>query len=181
MTILTISDIHGSFHYLEKALGIFHKEKPDLILILGDELYHGPRNPLPKDYNPKLVAETLNKYKDKIIAVRGNCDSEVDQMVLDYPITSDLSTIFWNDRKIIATHGHIYNEDKLPPLSSNDILIYGHTHLPVAKKEKDIFILNPGSISLPKGGNPNSYGIFKDNSFKVISFDGDILKDISFD
>lgn len=181
MIILTISDIHGSFYYLEKALDTFHKEKADLLLILGDELYHGPRNPLPKDYNPKLVAETLNTYKDKIIAVRGNCDSEVDQMVLDYPITSDLSTIFWNNNKIIATHGHIYNKDNLPPMSSKDILIYGHTHLPLAKVQDDIFILNPGSISLPKEGNPNSYGIFKDNSFKVISFEGDLLKEVSFD
>lgn len=181
MTILTISDIHGSFYYLEKALDIFHREGADLLLILGDELYHGPRNPLPKDYNPKLVSETLNTYKDKIIAVRGNCDSEVDQMVLDYPITSDLSTIFWNNKKIIATHGHIYNEDNLPPICSKDILIYGHTHLPLAKRQDDIFILNPGSISLPKGGNSNSYGIFKDNSFKVISFEGDILKEVSFD
>lgn len=180
MTILTISDIHGSYHYLQKALEVFHREKADLILILGDELYHGPRNPLPQDYNPKLVAETLNKYKENIIAVRGNCDSEVDQMVLDYPITADLSTILWNNRRIVATHGHIYNEEKLPPLSSGDILIYGHTHLPVAKRDDDIFILNPGSISLPKGGNPNSYGIFKDDSFKVISFEEKVLKEISF-
>lgn len=181
MTILTISDIHGSHHYLEGVLEVFHRENADLILILGDELYHGPRNPLPEGYNPKLVAETLNKYKDKIIAVRGNCDSEVDQMVLDYPITSDLSTILWEGRRIIATHGHIYNEEKLPPMGSGDILIYGHTHLPVAKKEGDIFILNPGSISLPKGGHPNSYGILRENSFKVISLEGEIVKEISFD
>ncbi len=181
MTILTISDIHGSHHYLERVLEVFHREEADLILILGDELYHGPRNPLPDGYNPKLVAETLNNYKDKIIAVRGNCDSEVDQMVLDYPITSDLSTIFWEGRRITATHGHIYNEDKLPPVSSGDILIYGHTHLPLAKKEEGIYILNPGSISLPKGGNPNSYGIFKDSSFKVISLEGEVVTEISFD
>ncbi len=181
MTILTISDIHGSYHYLERALEVFHREKADLILILGDELYHGPRNPLPEGYNPKIVAETLNKYRDKIIAVRGNCDSEVDQMVLDYPITSDLSTLLWEGRRITATHGHIYNEENLPPMSRGDILIYGHTHLPVAKKEGGIFILNPGSISLPKGGNKNSYGIFRDSSFKVISFEGEVVAGISFD
>ena len=181
MTIFTISDIHGSYHYLKKALTAFEEAEADLLLILGDQLYHGPRNPLPEDYNPKLVAETLNKYKDKIVAVRGNCDSEVDQMVLDYPITSDLSTVFWNNKRIVATHGHIYNEDNLPPVSRGDILIYGHTHLPLAKKEGDVIILNPGSIGIPKGGYPNTYGIFKGNSFKVISFDGEVIKEIVFD
>ena len=122
MTIFTISDIHGSYHHLEKALLAFERERADLLLILGDELYHGPRNPLPDGYNPKLAAETLNKYRDKIIAVRGNCDSEVDQMVLEYPIGSDLSTILWEGRRIIATHGHIYNEDNFPPMNRGDIL-----------------------------------------------------------
>ena len=181
MTIFTISDIHGSHHYLEKALSAFEREKADILLILGDELYHGPRNPLPEGYNPKLTAESLNRYKDKIIAVRGNCDSEVDQMVLEYPIGSDLSTIFWEGKRITATHGHIYNEDNLPPMSIGDILIYGHTHLPAARRSEDIFILNPGSLSIPKGGYDNSYGIFKDNSFKVMDFDGKVIKEISFE
>ncbi|MGL5961019.1 MAG: phosphodiesterase, partial [Cetobacterium sp.] len=127
MKIFVISDIHGSSYFLKKALEAFHKEKADQILILGDELYHGPRNPLPIDYNPKEVVEILNKYKEKIIAVRGNCDSEVDQMLLEYPIMSDYSIIFLNGKKIFATHGHIYNEDKMPNLSAGNILIYGHT------------------------------------------------------
>lgn len=180
MTILAISDIHGSLHYLKKALKVFHSEGAELLLILGDELYHGPRNPLPEGYNPKEVAELLNTYKDRIIAVRGNCDSEVDQMVLDYPITSDISQLIWEGRRIIASHGHIYSEDKLPPMSHGNIFIYGHTHIPVAHTREGVFILNPGSISLPKGGFDPSYGIFKDGSFKVKSFTGEIIEEISF-
>lgn len=178
MKIFVISDIHGSNYFLKKSLEAYEKEKADYILILGDELYHGPRNPLPLEYNPKEVAETLNRYKDKIIAVRGNCDSEVDQMLLDYPIMGDYSTIFLNNKRIFATHGHIYSEDKLPNLCEGDIFIYGHTHLPVAYKKEGIFILNPGSISLPKGGNLNSYGIFENNCFYVKSLDGEIIKSV---
>ncbi|MGL5901743.1 MAG: phosphodiesterase [Cetobacterium sp.] len=175
MKIFVISDIHGSSYFLKKALEAFHKEKADQILILGDELYHGPRNPLPIDYNPKEVVEILNKYKEKIIAVRGNCDSEVDQMLLEYPIMSDYSILFLNGKKIFATHGHIYNEDKLPNLSDGNILIYGHTHLPLANKKDKIYILNPGSITLPKGGNENSYGIFEEDMFYIKNLDGKII------
>ncbi|MGL5000644.1 MAG: phosphodiesterase [Cetobacterium sp.] len=178
MKIFVISDIHGSTYFLKKALEAYKKEEADYILILGDELYHGPRNPLPQDYNPKEVSEILNKYKDKIIAVRGNCDSEVDQMLLEYPMMADYSIIFLNGKRIFATHGHIYNEEKLPNLSRNDIFIYGHTHLPVTYKKEDIFILNPGSITLPKGGNLNSYGIFKENFFYIKSLSGEIIKKI---
>ena len=178
MKIFVISDIHGSSYYLKKALEAYAKEKADYLLILGDELYHGPRNPLPQDYNPKEVSEILNKYKEKIIAVRGNCDSEVDQMLLEYPLMSDYSILFINSKRIFATHGHIYNEDKLPNLSEGDIFIYGHTHLPVAKYENNLYILNPGSITLPKGGNKNSYGLFENNSFYVKDLNGEIIKEI---
>jgi len=178
MKIFVISDIHGSNHYLNKALEAYEEEKADYLLILGDELYHGPRNPLPEDYNPKEVSEKLNRYKEKIITVRGNCDSEVDQMLLEYPIMSDYSILFLNQKKIFATHGHIYSEEKLPHLSKGDIFIYGHTHLPVAKKEDGIYILNPGSITLPKGGNKNSYGLFEDNNFYVKDLDGNVIKKI---
>lgn len=178
MKIFVISDIHGSIYYLKKSLELYEKERADYILILGDELYHGPRNPLPLEYNPKEVAEILNKYKDKIIAVRGNCDSEVDQMLLEYPIMGDYTTILLNNKRIFATHGHIYREDNLPNLQEGDIFIYGHTHLPVAYKVNEIYMLNPGSISLPKGGNKNSYGIFENNYFYVKSLEGEILKEI---
>ncbi|MGL6130802.1 MAG: phosphodiesterase, partial [Fusobacteriaceae bacterium] len=125
MKIFVISDIHGSLFYLKKALEAFEKEEADYILILGDILYHGPRNQLPKEYNPKDVAEVLNGYKDKIISVRGNCDSEVDQMVIEFPIMSDYSNLFWNGHRIFATHGHHFNIEKLPPLQKGDILIHG--------------------------------------------------------
>lgn len=167
MKLFFISDIHGSLYYLEKVLKIYEEENADYLVILGDELYHGARNPLPEGYNPKGVTELLNKYMDKIIAVRGNCDSEVDEMVLDFPIMSTYSSILYDNKRLFLTHGHIYGEDNLPKLSSGDVLIYGHTHIPVAKKKDDIFIINPGSIALPKDGNPNSYGVLENNIFEI--------------
>ncbi|MEG0068721.1 phosphodiesterase [Cetobacterium sp.] len=178
MKIFVISDIHGSSYFLKKSLEAFKVENADYILILGDELYHGPRNPLPEDYNPKEVAEILNTYKEKILAIRGNCDSEVDQMLLEYPIMGDYTTLFLNKKRIFATHGHIFNKEKLPSLCEGDILIYGHTHIPLAEEKEGIFILNPGSISLPKDGNENSYGIFENDNFYVKSLDGKVLKSI---
>lgn len=136
MKLFIISDIHGSLYYLKKVMEIFGKENYDKLVILGDELYHGPRNPLPKDYSPKEVIEILNKYKDKIIAVRGNCDSEVDQMVLSYPIMSDYSMIYLGNKRVFLTHGHIYNIDNLLPMSEGDILLYGHFHIPMIEKKR---------------------------------------------
>lgn len=178
MKIFVISDIHGSVYYLKKALEAFKEEKAQLLLILGDELYHGPRNDLPKEYNPKEIVELLNPLKNNIVAVRGNCDSEVDQMLLEYPIMGDYSTILWNGKRIFATHGHIYNRENIPCINKDDILIYGHTHLPLAIKENGIYILNPGSISLPKGGNKNSYGVFCKDEFIIKDFNGNILDKI---
>lgn len=180
MKIFVISDIHGSLFYLKKAFKAFEKEKADYILILGDILYHGPRNPLPEEYNPKEVAILLNEYKEKIISVRGNCDSEVDQMVLDFPIMSSYSNILWEGRRIFATHGHHFNLDKMPPLEKEDILIYGHFHIPMIEEKDGVFVLNPGSISLPKENSPHSYGVFEKNSFKIKNLDGEIYKEIIF-
>jgi len=178
MKLLFISDIHGSLYYLKKALEVFESEKADYIGILGDELYHGPRNELPKDYNPKGVAELLNEYKDRIIAVRGNCDSEVDQMLISYPMMSDYAIILYNNKRLFLTHGHVFNGDNLPNLNENDVLIHGHTHIPVADKQGDIYLINPGSIALPKENNPNSYGILENNLFKIKDFEGNVLKEI---
>lgn len=178
MKIFFISDIHGSLYYLEKAIQLYKEEKASYIVILGDALYHGPRNPLPEDYNPQLVASLLNQYKDKIIAIRGNCDGEVDQMLIEYPMMADYSIILCNDRRLFLTHGHIYNESNLPNLSENDVLIMGHTHIPVAKKYNNIFILNPGSITLPKENNPNSYGVLEDNLFQIKDLEGNVIKEI---
>ena len=178
MKIMFLSDIHGSLYYMRKAIEIYEKEKADYLIILGDVLYHGPRNPLPTDYNPKEVAEILNKYKDRIMAVRGNCDGEVDQMMLEYPIMADYAVLLYNGKRIYITHGHVYNKDNLPNICGGDILAYGHTHVPLADNENGIYILNPGSITLPKENNPNSYGILEDNMFEVKDIEGNIIKSI---
>lgn len=180
MNIFFMSDIHGSLYYLKKALECFEQEKAEHIVILGDFLYHGARNPLPKDYNPKEVAELLNKYGDKIIAVRGNCDSEVDEMVLNFPMMATYSMLLYNNRKIFLTHGHIYNEKKLPNLSEGSVIVHGHTHIPIARKLNKIFLINPGSITFPKENNPNSYGVLDGNSFYIKDLEGRVFKEIKF-
>ena len=179
MKLFFISDIHGSAYYLDRALKCYKEEKAKYIVLLGDALYHGPRNPLPKEYDPKKVSEMLNQYKEKIIAVRGNCDSEVDQMLIEYPMMSDYSIMVYKDRRLFLTHGHIYNKENIPPLSSNDIMIHGHTHIPTAERQENIYILNPGSISLPKENYPNSYGILEESLFQVKDFEGNVIKQIS--
>lgn len=180
MKLFFISDIHGSLYYLKKALNEFEKEKADYLVILGDALYHGPRNPLPKEYNPKEVANLLNEYKDKIMAVRGNCDTEVDAMLIDYPMLSDYSIILYNNRRLFLTHGHVFNKDNLPNLSDDDVLIHGHTHILKAEKVENIYLINPGSISLPKQNNPNTYGVLENDIFSIKDFEGNIVKEISF-
>ncbi|MBU3200901.1 phosphodiesterase [Clostridium estertheticum] len=179
MKIFFVSDIHGSSFYFKKAMKLYEEENANYIVILGDVMYHGPRNPLPKEYNPEAVATLLNEYKDKIIAVRGNCDSEIDQILIKYPMMSDYSMILYNNRRIFLTHGHIYNENNLPNLSKNDVLVQGHTHIPVAKKQNDIYILNPGSISLPRNNFPNSYAILQDDLFQIKDLEGNIIKEIN--
>lgn len=147
-------------------------------MILGDELYHGARNPLPLEYNPKEVASLLNEFADRIIAVRGNCDSEVDEMVLDFPMMATYSTVLYKDIRLFLTHGHIYNKNNLPKLSKGDVLIYGHSHIPIAEKKENIFIINPGSITFPKDNNPNSYGVLDEDIFKIKDLDGNVFKSI---
>ncbi|HBM79648.1 MAG: phosphodiesterase [Clostridiales bacterium] len=179
MKIFFMADIHGSLYYAKKALENFENEDSDYIVILGDELYHGARNPLPVEYNPKEVTKLLNRYADKIIAVRGNCDSEIDEMVLDFPIMATYSMILYDNRRIFLTHGHIYNEDNLPKLKEGDIFIYGHTHIAKAEKIDNIFILNPGSVTFPKGNSSNSYGILEKDIFKIKDLNGNLLKEIA--
>lgn len=178
MKLFFVSDIHGSLYYLEKVLELYKEEEANFIVLLGDALYHGPRNPLPKDYNPQAVANVLNQYKDKIIAVRGNCDSEVDQMLIEYPMMADYSIILHNNKRLFLTHGHLYNESNLPNLSENDVLVHGHTHVPVAKKHNKIYILNPGSVTLPKEDNPNSYAILQNDLFQIKDLKGNVIKEI---
>lgn len=180
MKLMFISDIHGSAHWLERALDKVKEERPDQIVMLGDFLYHGPRNPLPEGYNPALVAELLNRHKQEIAAVRGNCDAEVDQMLLGFPMMADYSLILAEGRRIYVTHGHLFSMDHLPPLKENDVFIQGHTHIPVAERSKDgIYLLNPGSISLPKENFPNSYGVLDGGEFTVKDFEGGTIKSVS--
>ncbi len=159
------SDIHGSEYWCRRMLEAFEKEKADRMLLLGDLLYHGPRNDLPRDYNPKSVIELLNSYKDIIFAVRGNCDSEVDQMVLKFPILADYTVICDGDTTVFATHGHVYNEDKLPPLKKGTVLLHGHTHVSKRVDHGDYVYMNPGSVSIPKENTPHGYMILENGNF----------------
>ncbi len=165
MKLLIASDIHGSAYYAEKLLNMVNIEMPDKIILLGDLLYHGPRNDLPKDYDPKKVIDILNGIKEKLICVRGNCDTEVDQMVLSFPILADFSAVFVDGYSIYLSHGHVYNKEKPLPLSEGDIFISGHTHVPVSEKINNILFLNPGSVSIPKENSPNSYMIYENQKF----------------
>ena len=159
MKLMVISDIHGSFTAVEKAVEIFKEEKADKLLILGDVLYHGPRNDLPSGYAPKQVFEALNAIKDKIICVRGNCDAEVDQMVLDFPIMSDYTIFNLGDKTIFATHGHKLETEFIDFAKTCNLALSGHTHLYKMEKVENTVFVNPGSISLPKEGNKPTYAI----------------------
>ena len=165
MKFLIASDIHGSAYYCDLLLKAIATEKADRVLILGDILYHGPRNDLPECYAPKKVIEMLNPLKDKLLCVRGNCDTEVDQMVLDFPILADYSVIPVGDRLIYATHGHNFNENNLPPISKGDILLNGHTHVSKCVEHSDFIYINPGSVSIPKEDTPHSFMTLKEGKF----------------
>lgn len=180
MKIFIISDIHGSATWLQRVCEIYDREQADQLLVLGDLLYHGPRNPLPDGYDPQRIAAILNEYKHHIIAVRGNCDAEVDQMLIEFPMMADYTMLYSEQWRMYATHGHLLHMDDLPPLQHGDLFIQGHTHVPVAERKGDIFVLNPGSISLPKDGYPNSYAILDGSDFRVLDFTGQVIKQISW-
>lgn len=174
MKLIIGSDIHGSELYLKEFISAVEREKADKILLLGDLLYHGPRNALPDGYNPPAVAEILNKYKENIIAVRGNCEAEVDQMMLEFPVLADYAIICDGKNTIFATHGHIYNEEKLPPLSKGTYLLNGHTHIPAIRKYEAYTYVNPGSVSIPKNGSTRGYMVYEKGEFIRKSLDGKI-------
>lgn len=165
MKLFIASDIHGSAYWCEKMLAAFEKSGAQKLILLGDILYHGPRNELPDGYDPKNVAAMLNAHRDKILCVRGNCDTEVDQMVLDFPVMAEYSLIYADDTTIFATHGHSFNCGHLPPLGRGDILLHGHTHVPIIEDHGDYTYINPGSVSIPKEGSAHSYIVFEDNRF----------------
>lgn len=165
MKWLIASDIHGSAYYCEKLTECYMNERADRIILLGDILYHGPRNDLPRDYDPKRVIEMLNAFKNDILCVRGNCDSEVDQMVLKFPILADYAVVDLGERLIFATHGHVHNEEYLPPLKSGDVLLHGHTHVPGYVRHEGYIYMNPGSVSIPKENSDHSYMTLDNNVF----------------
>ncbi|WP_274420064.1 phosphodiesterase [Blautia sp. XA-2221] len=178
MKYLFASDIHGSAYYCRKLLDAFRDEQAERLVLLGDLLYHGPRNDLPREYAPKEVISLLNEHKNKIYAVRGNCEAEVDQMVLEFPVMADYCILSVDGKTFYATHGHIYNQDNLPPLQEGDILIHGHTHVLKAQQMEGYILLNPGSVSIPKEGNPPTYAVLENNLFTIKDFDGNIVREM---
>ena len=180
MRIMVASDIHGSAFYCEKLLDAFAREGADKLLLLGDILYHGPRNDLPQGYAPKRVIELLNAKKQSLLCVRGNCDTEVDQMVLEFPILADYCILYAGDRLVYATHGHNFNEEKRPPLQKGSVLLHGHTHVPVCREHEDYIYMNPGSVSIPKEGSAHGYMILSDKTAEWKTLDGEVWKQFEF-
>ena len=180
MKLMFASDIHGSASCCRKLLERFEIEKPDKLILLGDLLYHGPRNDLPEDYAPKEVIKMLNGMKKHLLCVRGNCEAEVDQMVLNFPVMADYCVILADGKAIYATHGHVYNTAHLPPLQPGDILLHGHTHVPAwqAFGEGNLY-LNPGSVSLPKENSPHSYLTLEGGKFLWKELDGTVYHELN--
>ena len=179
MKWMIASDIHGSAYYCRELLTAFSREGANKLLLLGDVLYHGPRNDLPRDYAPKEVIAMLNAIKEKLLCVRGNCDTEVDQMVLDFPVLADYAILTEGERVIYATHGHVYNEQKLPPLQKGDVLLHGHTHVPKCVEHEEYLYINPGSVSIPKENSPHGYLILEDGHLVWKSLDGELYMEYS--
>jgi putative phosphoesterase len=173
MKILIASDIHGSAKYCRKLLERYEEEKAGRLLLLGDLLYHGPRNDLPEEYAPKQVIGMLNALKEEIFCVRGNCEAEVDQMVFSFPVMADYALMPLGDRMVFITHGHVYNKENLPPMKAGDILLHGHTHVPACEACSGIVYMNPGSVSIPKNGTPHSYMTLEGETFTWKTLEGE--------
>lgn len=174
MKWLIASDIHGSAYYCRELLQAFREEKADRLLLLGDILYHGPRNDLPREYAPKEVAVLLNDLKDRIYAVRGNCEAEVDQAMLHFPVLAEYMLFSLGERMVFATHGHTYHEGNLPPLRKGDILLHGHTHVPVCREQEGYIYMNPGSVSIPKENSHHGYMVLEEGLFQWKDLDGNL-------
>lgn len=174
MKLLIASDIHGAADWCARLMDAIGAENPDRVVLLGDLLYHGPRNDLPEDYAPKKVIGMLNGIAEKVIAVRGNCEAEVDQMVLPFPVLADYCLLESAGHLIYATHGHHFNEDHLPPLHPGDVLLHGHTHIPCRTLRNGVYVLNPGSVSIPKAGSWHGYMTLEDGVFTWKTLPGDV-------
>lgn len=176
MKLMIASDLHGSAYFTRKLMERYDRERPDKLLLLGDLLYHGPRNALPQDYSCPDVASQLNAVKDRIVAVRGNCDCEVDQMVLEFPMMGDYALLEINGLSLYATHGHMWSEAYPPHLAPGYILLTGHTHVPACVPHGTYTYLNPGSVSIPKGGSVCGYLMLEDRTFTWKDLDGQSCK-----
>lgn len=181
MKWMIASDIHGSEYYCRQMLEVFDREQADRLLLLGDILYHGPRNDLPRDYAPKAVIALLNQRKENLLCVRGNCDTEVDQMVLEFPILADYCILSEDSHIVYATHGHHYGETNPPCLAKGDILLCGHTHVPKCVIYENYIYMNPGSVSIPKEGSAHGYMTLQNGKFVWKSFDGNEYMSYSFE
>ena len=180
MQWMIASDLHGSAYYARALVEAFAREGADRLVLLGDLLYHGPRNDLPREYAPKEVIPLLNGLGDRLLCVRGNCDSEVDQMVLTFPILADYAVLALGERLVYCTHGHVWNRENLPPLRPGDLLLHGHTHVPAKDSRLGFWYLNPGSVSLPKENSPHSYmtlenGVFAWKDLEGVEYDQLVL------
>lgn len=175
MKLIIASDIHGDAVCCERLLCAADRHGVDKILLLGDLLYHGPRNDLPENYAPKQVIQMLNQNAQRLLCVRGNCEAEVDSMVLSFPVMSDIAWVYdaEKDMSLYMSHGHIYNPECLPPLPDGSIFLYGHTHLYSITEKNGVTCVNPGSVSLPKGGNPKTYALYDGGKISVLTLDGD--------
>ena len=177
MRIIIASDIHGSATYCRALVNVFEKSHADKLVLLGDILYHGPRNELPGGYAPKDVITMLNSISGKILCVRGNCEAEVDQMVLDFPVMAEYALIPVEDRMMFVTHGHNFNEEKVPPMAEGDILLNGHTHIPAVREHEHYIYMNPGSTSIPKEDSCNSFMLLDGGNFRWYSLEDAIDAD----
>ena len=172
MKWMIASDIHGSAAYCRQLLAALERERADRLLLLGDLLYHGPRNDLPQGYDPKEVIALLTSVKNQVFCVRGNCEAEVDQMVLPFPVLADYCLLEQKGHVIFATHGHHYNLETPPLLQPGDVLLHGHTHIPAKDNSLGFWYLNPGSVAIPKENSPHSYMTLEDGLFLWKDLDG---------
>lgn len=177
MKLMIASDIHGSFTYCKQLMDAFDKEQPQKLILLGDILYHGPRNALPDGYSPQDVAKLLNERKKSLLCIRGNCEAEVDQMMLEFPVLADYAVMFWQGKTIYMAHGH----HPVPPMQEGDILLSGHTHIPLYAKIDGTLRLNPGSVSIPKENSHHGYMILEDSTAYWKELDGTIVRTEAID
>lgn len=180
MKLMFASDLHGSRPACEAMLDLYKKEQAQRLILLGDLLYHGPRNDLPEGYEPKAVIAMLNAVRDELLCVQGNCDAVVDQMVLSFPIMAEymLLPLFLKDGRILTafvTHGHVHNLENPPPHKAGDLIIHGHTHVLTITQGEGLLYINPGSVALPKEGNLPSYMVYEDGTFTIKALTGAVL------